>query len=170
MVIGTYRPLKTENHTMVLKDGHMVIFFPVILKQLFHLGRLYPWPKPDHCPRCGSHRLWGHGFVAAYFDGFNQPFSLKRYRCPNCKCVLRLRPSGYFKRFQSSILTIRLSILHKTKAGRWLPGLSRSRQCHWLRSLCKRIKAYLTDTWNRGAVAAFDYFLIKGQTPVSRAI
>ena len=155
---------------MVLKDGHMVIFFPVVLKQLFHLGRFYPWPKPDHCPRCSSHRLWGHGFVAAYFDGFDQPFFLKRYRCPNCKCVLRLRPSGYFKRFQSSILTIRLSILHKTKAGHWLPGLSRSRQCHWLRSLCKRIKAYLTDTWNRGAVAAFDYLLIKGHIPVSRAI
>ena len=50
----------------------MVIFFPVILKQLFHLGRFFPWPKPERCPRCGSHRLWGHGFVAAYFDGFDQ--------------------------------------------------------------------------------------------------
>lgn len=148
----------------------MVIFFPVILKQLFHLGRFFPWPKPELCPRCGSHRLWGHGFVAAYFDGFDQPFSLKRYRCPNCGCVLRLRPSGYFKRFQSSIDTIRCSIAQKTTAGRWLPGLSRSRQNHWFRSLHKRITAYLTNTWDLGAVAAFDYLLIKGQIPVSRAI
>ena len=148
----------------------MVIFFPVILKQLFHLGRFFPWPKPELCPRCGSHRLWGHGFVAAYFDGFDQPFFLKRYRCPNCGCVLRLRPSGYFKRFQSSIGTIRCSIAQKTTAGRWLPGLSRTRQNHWFRSLHKRITAYLTDTWDLGAVAAFDYLLIKGQIPVSRAI
>jgi len=39
----------------------MIIFFPVILKQLFHLGRFYSWPKPERCPRCGGHRLWGHG-------------------------------------------------------------------------------------------------------------
>ena len=148
----------------------MVIYFPVILKQLFHLGRFFPWPKPARCPRCGSHRLWGHGFVAAYFDGFDQPLSLKRYRCPNCGCVLRLRPSGYFKRFQSSIDTIRCSIAQKATAGRWLPGLSRSRQNHWFRSLHKRITAYLTNTWDLGAVAAFDYLLIKGQIPVSRAI
>ena len=148
----------------------MVIFFPVILKELFHWGRLYPWSKPQRCPRCGSHRLWGHGFVAAYFDGFDQPFFLKRYRCPDCGCVVRLRPSGYFKRFQSSIAIIRSSIAQKTKAGRWLPGPSRTRQSHWFRSLCKRIKAYLTDTWDLGAVAAFDYLLLKGQTPVSRAI
>jgi len=148
----------------------MVIFFPVILKQLFHLGRFFPWPKPERCPRCGSHRLWGHGFVAAYFDGFDQPFSLKRYRCPNCGCVLRLRPSGYFKRFQSPIGTIRCSIVQKTTAGCWLSGLSRSRQNHWFRSVCKRIKAYLTDTWDLGAVAAFDYLLIKGHIPVSRVI
>ena len=148
----------------------MVIFFPVILKQLFHLGRLYPWPKPDHCPRCGSHRLWGHGFVEAFFDGFDQSLLLRRYRCPDCGCVIRLRPQGYFKRFQSSIATIRSSIEQKVKTGRWLTGLSRTRQRHWFRSLAKKIKAYLTDTWELGVVAGFDDLLMKGQIPVSRAI
>ena len=148
----------------------MVIFFPVILKQLFQLGRTYPWLKPERCPRCGGYRLWGHGFVQAYFDGFNLPFSLKRYRCPDCRCVLRSRPAGYFKRFQSSIVTIRSSIEQKAKFGKWLPGLSRTRQCHWFRSLCKKIKAYLSDTWNQGAVLAFDYLKQNGQIPVSRAI
>ncbi len=148
----------------------MVIFFPVILKELFHLSRNYPWPKPERCPRCQCYRRWVHGFVKAYFDGFDQPFPLKRYRCPDCRCVVRLRPAGYFKRFQSSIATIRYSIEQKTMAGNWLPGLSRTRQCHCFRSLCRRIKAYLSDTWYQGVVIAFDYFTDKGQIPVSRCI
>ena len=148
----------------------MVIFFPVILKELFILGRNYPWPKPDGCPRCTGYRLWGHGFVSAYFDGFDQPFSFKRYRCPDCRCVVRLRPEEYFKRFQAAIETIRLSIASKSQAGKWIAGISRSRQRHWFRGLCKRIKAYLTDTWHQGVVAGFDYFLQLGQIPVSRNI
>ena len=148
----------------------MVIFFPVILKQLFCLGRQYPFPKPERCPRCGGPRLWGHGYVEAFFDGFSQALFLKRYRCPDCGCVIRLRPSGYFRRFQSSIASIRSSINHKVQSGHWLNGLSRTRQCHWLRSLCKRIKVYLTDTWDLGIVAGFDDLLKKGQIPVSRAI
>ena len=148
----------------------MVIFFPVILKQLFHSGRDYAWPKPNHCPRCGGPRLWGHGYVEAFFDGFDQSLLLRRYRCPDCGCVIRLRPQGYFRRFQSSIATIRSSIEQKVTTGRWLAGLSRTRQRHWFRSLVKRIKAYLTDTWNLGVVAGFDDLLMKGQVPVSRAI
>ena len=148
----------------------MVIFFPVILKQLFYQGRKYPFPKPGRCPCCGGPRLWGHGYVEAFFDGFSQALFLKRYRCPDCGCVIRLRPSGYFRRFQSSIASIRSSIKQKVESGHWLNGLSRTRQRHWFRSLCKRIKAYLTDTWDLGIVAGFDDLLKKGQIPVSRAI
>jgi len=148
----------------------MVIFFSVILKDLLLQGRDYPWPKPVGCPRCEGFRLWGHGFVLAYFDGYDQPFCLKRYRCPDCRCVLRLRPEGYFKRFQASVEMIRASIAGKSAKNRWLPGISRSRQCHWFRSLCKRIKAYLTDTWYQGVVCGFDYLLQLGQNPVSRTI
>ena len=148
----------------------MVIFFSVILKELFLLGRDYPWPKPDCCPRCNGLRLWGHGFVSGYFDHYDQPFSLKRYRCPDCRCVLRLRPEGYFKRFQASIATIRSAVALKAHRGKWSYGISRSRQCHWFRSLLKRIRAYLTDTWRYGVVAGFDYFLQRNQPPVSRSI
>jgi len=148
----------------------MVIFFPVVLKQLFHLGRFYPWPKPERCPRCGSSRLWGHGFVEAFFDGFDQSLLLRRYRCPDCGCLIRLRPQGYFKRFQTPVAIIRSSVEQKEKTGRWLTGLSRTRQCHWFRSLGKKIKAYLTNTWDLGAVVAFDYLLMMGQIPVSRTI
>ena len=148
----------------------MVIFFSVILKELFLLGRDYSFPKPASCPRCNGFRLWGHGFVAAYFDGYDQPFFLKRYRCPDCRCVLRLRPEGYFKRFQAPITTIRSTVALKARGGKWVAGIGRSRQRHWFRSLCKRIKAYLTDTWHQGVVCGFDYLLQLGQIPVSRII
>jgi len=148
----------------------MVIFFPVILKELFVLGRDYPWPRPDGCPRCGSYRLWGHGYVSAYFDGYDRSFTLKRYRCPDCRCVLRLRPKGYFRRFQASVAAIRSSIVAKACKGKWVSGIDRTRQCHWFRSLCRAIKAHLTDTWGRGILAGFDHLCRMGQVPVSRAI
>jgi len=148
----------------------MVIFFSVILKDLLSQGRDYPFPKPAGCPRCEGFRLWGHGFVSAYFDGYDQPFCLKRYRCPDCRCVLRLRPEGYFKRFQAPITTIRTAVALKARSGKWIAGISRSRQCHWFRSLRKSIHAYLTDTWRYGIVAGFDYLFQLGQVPVSRAI
>ncbi|MFC1817120.1 hypothetical protein ACFL0M_14560 [Thermodesulfobacteriota bacterium] len=148
----------------------MVLFIPVILKTLFVQGRNYTWPRPAGCPCCSSHRLWGHGFAGALFDGYNQPLLLKLYRCPDCGRVIRLRPAGYFKRFQAPIETIRSSIACKSKTDRWLPDISRSRQRHWFNALCKRIKAYLTDTWHQGVVAGFDYLLQLGQNPVNRTI
>ena len=148
----------------------MVIFSAVKLKDLFEKERDYPWQKPETCPRCNSHRLWGHGFAEAIFDGYVQPLLLKLYRCPDCGCVIRLRPKGYFKRFQAQVETIRSSIILKSTSNRWLAGISRSRQGHWLRALKKRIEAYLTQTWVEGVVAGFDTLLQLGQIPVSRSI
>jgi len=121
----------------------MIIFSAVKLKELFEKKRDYPWQKPEHCPCCNSIRLWGHGFADTIFDGYEQPLLLKLYRCPDCGCVIRLRPKGYFKRFQASIETIRSSIV------------------------CKSTK---NDTWCQGIVAGFDYLLQLGQAPVSRSI
>jgi hypothetical protein len=148
----------------------MIFSFSVILKDLFILGRDYPWTKPDSCPRCKGCCLWGHGFVSACFDGYDQPFWLKRYRCPDCRCVIRLRPEGYFKRFQASVATIRSSVVSKAQTGKWIPTVGKTRQCHWFRALRRRIKAYLTDTWRQGMVAAFDSLEQLGQIPVSRSI
>lgn len=152
------------------RNKKMIIFSAVKLKELFEKKRHYPWQKPASCPCCNSCRLWGHGFVGALFDGYNQPLLLKLYRCPDCGCVIRLRPAGYFKRFQAPIETIRSSIACKSTTDRWLPKISRSRQRHWFNALCKRIKAYLADTWHQGVVAGFDLLLQLGQTPVSRWI
>lgn len=148
----------------------MVIFFSVRLKKLFELGRDYPWPKPDSCPRCSSCRLWGHGYVLAYFDGYDQSFTLKRYRCPDCGCVIRLRPKGYFRRFQASIVSIRSSIISKAGCGRWIGGIERTRQRHWFTALLRKIRAHLTDSWSQGFEAGFDHLWRIGQIPVSRTI
>jgi len=148
----------------------MVIFSAVKLKELFKKERDYPWQKPEDCPRCNSHRLWGHGFAEAIFDGYDRPLLLKLYRCPDCGCVIRLRPKGYFKRFQAAVETIRSSIACKSATNRWIAGVERTRQCHWFRALKRRIKAYLTETWVEGVVAGFDYLVQLGQTPVSRSI
>ncbi|MDP2861916.1 MAG: hypothetical protein Q8N95_03895 [Desulfobacterales bacterium] len=148
----------------------MVLFIPVILKTLFVQGRKYAWSRPAVCPQCRSATVWGHGFAEAIFDGYSQPLLLKLYRCPDCGCVIRLRPQGYFKRFQASVDIIRASILCKSATNRWLTGIDRCRQCHWFNALKKRITAYLTDIWRKGVVAGFDYLLQQGQIPVSRAI
>ncbi|CAO0824693.1 hypothetical protein DFAR_830003 [Desulfarculales bacterium] len=51
--------------------------------------------------------------------------------CPACRAVIRLRPRGYWSRFQAPVETIRQSLFNKLARGRWDPGLPRSRQRHW---------------------------------------
>ena len=152
------------------RNDKLVIFYAVKLKELFTKERDYPWKKPEGCPSCSSCTVWGHGYAEAIFDGYQRPLLLKLYRCPDCGCVIRMRPKGYFKRFQAPVEVIRSSVTCKSTTGRWLPAISCTRQCHWFRSLRKRISAYLTDTWGYGIVAGFDCLLQLGQNPVSRAI
>lgn len=147
----------------------MIISFSAILNEIYHLGREYDWPKPDLCPCCNSCRVWGHGYFLACFDGYNHPLTLKRFRCPDCKCVIRLRPYGYFKRFQASIATIRASIVSKVSDGKWIDDICRNRQRHWYNALLKKISAYLTNIWQDPATG-FDRLLELGQIPVCRSI
>ena len=148
----------------------MIIFVSVNLKQLLKHERKYPWPRPERCPRCEVSCVWGHGFVLAYFDALSGGVFLRRYRCPQCGCVMRLRPKGFFPRFQAAIATIRSCIQHCLKAGRYLPVLPLSRQRHWLNNLKRNVKAYLGDQWSRGLLAAFDHLASCGYVPVSSAI
>lgn len=165
-------PFSTNNkdQQLILKGGAMVIFIPVKLKKLFKQGRNYPWKKPDTCSACKGYRLWGHGYAGALFDNFNKPLLLKLYRCPDCGCVIRLRPTGYFKRFQASIDTIRSSISSKSENGKWLPSLNKTRQRHWHSALLRWIKARLGDTWEKGILQGFDHLVSQGYIPVSRFI
>ncbi len=148
----------------------MIIFVTVKLKKLFKKKRNYPWPRPESCPRCSDYKVWGHGYAQAIFDGFKEPLLLKLYRCHVCGCVIRLRPLGYFKRFQAKIRTIRSCISHKEKHNKWLSDIPPTRQRHWLRALQRRIKAYLGNTWTQGLLKAFDHFMTLGHVPVTRNI
>lgn len=148
----------------------MILPLRVSLKDIVEFGRDFPWPRPESCPRCNGNRVWGHGFVGALFDGFVQQVLLRRWRCPDCRCVMRVRPSGYFERVQAPIDDIRSFIAYRLETGRWPPGSSRTRAGHWLRSLRRRIQAHLGDNWIAGVIAGFDRLIEEGQIPVSRSI
>ena len=146
----------------------MIHFVDVLLKDIFQMGREYPWNKPDKCPCCGNWKLWGHGFVSAFFHGFSSAIWLKRYRCPSCGCIIRMRPASHFSRFQSSRHTIGSTLLHRINTGRWPKGSCKSRPRHWLKNLKRQMKAWL-DTKTEPA-KAFDLLLNQGRTPVTSAI
>ena len=112
----------------------MIIFIKAKLKEIFKLGKSFPWEKPEYCPVCKIEHLHGHGFTTAYFDGFEYPLFIRRYRCPKCKTIYRTRPAGYFSRFQISINSIRSYIATRIKTGRYNtnPYLSRFRQKGWI--------------------------------------
>jgi len=136
----------------------------------FKKKKNYPWKRPEACPKCNAFKVWGHGYVLAYFDGFYDGIWLKRYRCPVCGTVIRLRPKGYFPRFQSSIETIRSSIIHKQSKDRWLNRIGRTRQLHWLKALRRRMSAVFGNICLYDLKGAFDYFVNAGINPVSRSI
>jgi hypothetical protein len=147
----------------------MIWSVPVDLKQIRAEGRCYPWPRPKSCPRCNNWKVWGHGFVERYFDGFAGALFIKCYRCPNCGCVVTLRPSSHFPRIRSSKQTIRFHLQHRLNHGRWLPSeLARSRLRHWLVNLRRQVQAFLTNVWKAGLMAGFETLLRQGHIPVAR--
>ena len=148
----------------------MVIHVLAELKEIFEKGRDYPWQKPDSCPNCNRFKIWGHGFVLAFFDGFTDALHIRRYRCPDCNCVIRLRPQEFFSRFQAPIDTIRSSISGRSNNGKWMAHISRTRQAHWYRALKRHVLAYLGNDTQMRLDEAFDYLVGQGVTPVSRSI
>ena len=148
----------------------MIIFVSSLLKDIFKQGRNFPWPRPSACPRCGFHKVWGHGYVDAWFDGYGEALPLKRYRCPCCGCIIRLRPSSHLSRFQASTHSIRSTLSIRIKTGRWPPDCSVSRVGHWLRSLKRKSLALFGFNVKKDLIKGFDNLLSLGRNPVSRAI
>jgi len=146
----------------------MIISVRANLNEIFDQGRKFKWIKPCNCPRCGSVRLWGHGFVFAYFDGFSQELLLRRFRCPDCRCIIRMKPGGYFSRFRASIVKIRKCLSMRLFSGNWSKDLSGSRQRHWLAALKRKTMAFFGTDFQ--LMTAFDRLIEMGQIPVSRAI
>jgi len=148
----------------------MIIFVSSLLKDIFKQGRDFPWPRPSACPICGCPKVWGHGYVSSWFDGFSEALLLKRYRCPCCGCVMRMRPASHFSRFQSSIQNIRSILSTRINTGRWPPDQSGSRPGHWLRSLKRKCFALLGFHATKDLIEVFDYLLLSGVNPVGRSI
>jgi len=146
----------------------MILLVSVFLNEIYRQGRKFNWQKPASCPRCDSVRVWGHGFVPAFFDGFDEALFLRRYRCPDCKCVIRMKPSGYFNRFRTPIDTIKSCLCNRLLHGRWSRELSKSRQRHWLSALKRKTMAFFG--FDQGLIAAFDELQSMGHIPVSRGL
>ena len=148
---------------------HMIAFVHLDLNRIHQSPADYSWPRPE-CPRCGSATVWGHGFVSMYFEGFETALEMRRYRCPVCRCVIRLRPLGYFPRLQTTIENIRSILAQRLHTGRWPgPGL-RSRAGHWLRALKTNARALLGLSWRNNLLGAFDRLLREDRMPVSRLL
>jgi hypothetical protein len=148
----------------------MILPVKANLKEIEKEGRDYRWMKPHLCLHCRGSHLWGHGFVESWFDGYLHALLLRRYRCPACGCVLKLKPQGYFKRFQATIERIRFYIFERLKIGKWPGECSRGRCRHWLRALKRQTMAHLGIEWMNQLPRAFDRLLEMGKVPVSRCI
>jgi hypothetical protein len=96
---------------------------------------------------------------------------LKCYRCPNCGCVMTVRPDSHFSRNRCSKETIRVCLFRRLSEGRWpRSSLSPSRMRHWLSNLTRQTLAHLTNSWKRGLMTAFDHLQSMGIVPVNRSM
>lgn len=81
---------------------------------------------------------------------------------------MRMRPAGYFPRFQASIETIRSSLEHKIHRGGWLDSVTRNRQQHWFRALRRKAAAFFGNA-HHDLMWLFQNLLRKSRIPVSRS-
>jgi len=143
----------------------------VCVKTLLEVGRQYPWQRPQRCPKCQGLRVWGHGYVEAYFDEAGSAcVLLKRYRCPECGVVIRMRPSGYWRRIQATVAAVRQCVLHRLEKGRWPPGSNPARQRHWLGALKRQVRTHLGISYAERIAEGFSELLRRGVCAVSRAV
>ncbi|MEW6248950.1 MAG: hypothetical protein AB1555_19945 [Nitrospirota bacterium] len=149
----------------------MLLFFMAGIKSLVERGRSYPFPRPRVCLKeeCQSSRIWSHGYVDAYFDGYAGALSLKRYICADCGCVYTVRPFGYWPRHQVAVTVIFNRLCHRIRHGRWGDSpLSRQRQGHWLRALKRNVLFHLGLHFAGDLLEGFHELLRQGIQPVKR--
>lgn len=106
----------------------VVLHVSVNVKELYELGKKYPWPRPKQCLSCRSSRIWGHGYVQRYFEGFVHPLWVKRYRCPDCHTVYTLRSDLFYMRFRYPLWIILYSLIIRILYHRFIPCVPRQNQ------------------------------------------
>jgi hypothetical protein len=147
----------------------LVLHVTVDVKGLFRLGTLYPWPRPSRCRLCGSRRIWGHGYVPRYFEGFILPLWIRRLRCPDCGTVYTLRPDGFVRGFRYSLATIVLSLAETiTGKGPVPPRASRQARQYWLRAL--RFQASRTGNVPYPDMETLNALLARDIVPFTRSV
>ena len=107
----------------------MIVFIDATVEQLRQQAREFNWNRPT-CG-CGCEKVWGHGFVSRILD--DSRVELKRFLCPNCGTVFTLRPSGFFPRIQTCILSVFIALRLKLTTGHWPQPARRQRTGHWMR-------------------------------------
>jgi len=153
-----------------LASGYLIQRVRIDVNTLAQQGRAFSWPRPVVCQRCGDARVWGHGFVEAWFDDYAAPLLLRRYRCPDCGLVIRMRPSEYWQRLQASVAAIRTALLQRLRHGRWPPGVRTARARHWMRGLRRQVRAHLGMEWRDRLDEGFDALRDRGICAVSRSV
>ena len=119
----------------------MLIFIVINLEKLSILGRKYFWTKLKSCPKCGSTKIWWHGYTTRYFDGYNTCFWIRRMRCPDCGAVHTFRPISHYSRKQASRTIISARLILKVVTGKFSnKEISRQRQEYWYKGFIKKNK------------------------------
>jgi hypothetical protein len=113
----------------------MILSYKITLDELSISGKKYNWPK-HYCASC-KRNMWGHGYVSRYFEERAGFLLLKRYRCPDCKTLVTVRPEGYWPRIRSSILSVYRALNSRLRSGQWPSLLSRQRGNHWLKKFTR---------------------------------
>lgn len=116
----------------------MILYTKVSVKKIFEEEKDYAWRRPERCPKCGSGRLWGHGYVERYFEGFGEALWMKRWRCVDCGGVHTMRPEGFWRRFRHSVVGMVRSLKEKISGGGWLGEVRRQAQQYWWRGFGKQ--------------------------------
>jgi hypothetical protein len=150
-----------------ISNKNMIIEYDVPIKEILKYGKKFKWKKPSVCPCCGDSVLWGHGTVLCFFMHIASGLYLKRYRCNSCKCVIKLKPAGFFKGFQTPVNTIRQCIRDRLDKRESTPEVPRQNQDYWLRNLRINIRAILGEEFKTRIIDGFEQLLKLGGIPVS---
>jgi hypothetical protein len=154
------------------RDDLMILHVAVDFKALIRSGRGrdYAWKRPESCPCC-QEGIWGHGWVTIYleWEWVTEQIWTRRFRCPGCKKVFRLRPLGYWPRFFYRIRTIRSTLRSRLAGGRWPPEIGRQVGRHWYRALIRQVRGRL-GLKIAVFLEGFEALIGKGWVPVSRSI
>ncbi len=166
----TPRYLNFTSFSLSLNFFYNDSFFEINLDELLLLGRDFQWPLPDRCLCCGG-RIWKHGFVTYYlYPHYDQPFTARRLRCPDCRTTYRCRPTGYLPRFFHSLKNIKECLLERSYRSVHTPIIYLETRRSWFKRLKKQIKVHLGFSSLEDLLGGFIRLLENGIVPISRSV